>query len=382
MHSICLQNLADYYIVLATQQNDQSERLYREVTNIYELICSLSSLAIWQPVIDLTHLVANTFISFGVLEKIRRAYELAISASKEMKNQEQEADFLIKLAEMCCDQGDHSEAEALLNKGVKICKKLHYIERQADAEYLLARVASIQAEYEEADEKISNCIEIREQLDNQVGLAKAMYLRAEIIFRQGDSDRSEKICQESLAVQIEYRQTADCLATIRLLIEIALFQRQFDIAKGYCINSLERLNEEPNLELRANLYFSLATVHRYLNELDKALSYARKSLKLYEYMGNRAHISYLLYEQSVILSLQKKTSHALELGLSSLSIMTELQDDYSRVYCLQFVGDLFQQNHEQQSAVHHWQQGRLLAQEIHHPRIELLNERLGIINGA
>jgi hypothetical protein len=70
---------------------------------------------------------------------------------------------------------------------------------------------------------------------------------------------------------------------------------------------------------------------------------------------------------------------AITIGLESLKIMTELQDEYNRVMCLAHLGELYRRVGDTGEARHLWQEAEALALQIHHPELPEIQESLRLM---
>lgn len=330
--------------------------------------------------VSIINLVAQTkdaFIARGRYDLVRVLLDLAVNAAEELKQCLDLAEFLVSWGYVCSEQGDYHEAKQRLSAGIEKAKTLDDA-IVADGYFHLSRIAVDQADYEEASEFLGRCRKIREQLDDELGVARVGYFEAQIFLRVGNYDKGYELARAVYAIQKEFNAMPDLAETLRLLIDISTAQRNYERAWQYCTTLLDKVSCESYQDLQAEAYFCTATVCRYLKLLDQASTYAEQALAIFEFLGNRAFISYVTYELSVIAYNKGDLHTALQTSLTSLAKMKELHDSYSLVFCLQYIGDIYRDLNDAKRANDYWVQARELAVEIHHPRVTLLNERLGI----
>ncbi|MEZ4736701.1 MAG: NB-ARC domain-containing protein, partial [Caldilineaceae bacterium] len=337
-----------------------------EWENLMAGMATAHRLQAWPLVLDYAAVLTEPWFTRARYTQARQGYAWAVEAVAQTEATVT-AHYLVKWSYACAQQNDYAEAMTHLEQAIQLGKQRSEDGIVADAQHHLARIAVEHNQYERADELLTDCLALRVRLDDQVGIAKTMYQRAILFFRLGDYEQCSHLGQQALAIQKKAEKTLDILETLRLLTECALACQDHAQAASLAQRAMTLSQRSAYQTEFAEACFSLAVVHRRLNDLLTAWRYAEQSRQLFEQMGIRSFLSYALYEESKIKLLQQEYAQALALGQQSLAIMAALSDDFNRVYCLKHLGQIYQQVGNLTAAETVWCEAEQVAIAIHHP---------------
>lgn len=331
----------------------------------------------WQLTLEYARTFTEPWLAQARYTQAKQGYTWAIEAAQALEDLPLLTHYLIQLGFIWCELSDFGQASRTLQNALEVATLVRSDPLTAEAQYHLARIALEQGDYEACDAFLSDCQSIRETLQDERGLAKALHLRGILARRTGKYALAEQLGHEALQIQAAENDIPGLLGTYYLLIDCALATQKYELGKEYCQHSLRILDVHQRKAELAETYFSLAMLHRYTESPADAWRYIEHSRELAEHIGSRAFLSYIFYEQSRIKFQIGEVDQALHIGLTSLALMSELNDDFNRVVCLRFLGDLYNHKAAHNKAVELWQAGAQLALELHHPETHILRERLG-----
>lgn len=370
------QRLAAFYQQHCQQVAQTPGVLDPDFVNMLAILQAMYDQQRWRMTVDLTHALTPPWLARARYSEASQGYAWATTAAQRLEDRVAQAEFLLQWGFVSSEQGDFDEAQRHLTVGLQLAQTAQQPALLADAQFHLGRIAVERGDYEAADEYLTSCRTTREQLGEPLKVARAIHMRAMLLFRQGDGVAAERLCHEALAIQAEADDIPARLDTLRLLADIAIAARNDTEAEVYCCAALRLLETFDYPAGMAEIYFSYATVCRRLEQFDKAWEYAEAARTLFARMNNRAMLTYVLYEQSVIKKRIGDYPAALDIGLTSLHQMVDLGADFNRMYCLYHLGDLYQRLGRHSEAQQTWCEGETLARTLHHPVIEKFKERL------
>jgi tetratricopeptide (TPR) repeat protein/transcriptional regulator with XRE-family HTH domain len=367
--------VATYYLAFCRRHQHDHLQLESEAENVIAAMHALYDLQQWQAVVEFASLLTEHWVTRARYDYARRGHNWAIHALEALSAQNQSARHWIAWGYACAEQGDFAEAETHITHGLEVAQQVGDLQHSGDAQYHLGRLAIERSEHEAADEYLTQCEETRRQTGDQLGLARALHLRGLLLYRTGDYRQSRQYCEAALAIQ-EQQDIAGQLGTLSLLTDNALMERDHVQAEAYCKRSIELATQYNYQGELAEGYFHYAAVCHRLEQFDRAWTYAEQARKLFERLGSRAWLAYTLYELSMIKRIIGENPTAISIGLESLSIMAELQDEYNRVMCMMHLGELYRRSGDTDEARRLWQAAETLAVQIHHPELLEVQENL------
>ena len=374
--AVAAAQMAEYYLTFVRDHQSQAKLLEADFENIMTAMQATYQHQHWLIVQAFADTLAQPWLRHARYSAARHGYQWAITATQHTQDEQALALYFVRWAMVCTDQGDAAEAETHLLQALEFATRHQQPAVLADAQIHLARIYYERGEYEAAEQLITDCQTIRTTLNDQVGLAKAYHTRAILYYRQGSYTQAQQLCQAALTLQEEEEDHLGLLLSLRLLTDLAMAQKDLKQAQALGKQFIELATQFGYQSELAEAYYSMATVHRLLNELNKAWDYASAAARIFHTIGNRAFLSYVSYEQSRIKRLAGDEQAAIELGHHSLTLMTANADDYNRVYCLMHLGDLYQQSNARTTAYQYWEEAKTLALHLHHPLMTQIDERL------
>ncbi|MBP7963138.1 MAG: AAA family ATPase [Caldilineaceae bacterium] len=367
---------SDYYLAFCQMPTTDDRQLEHAMSNIMAAMTAAHQLGQGATVIEYALALAAPWLRCAWYDEARQGYALAVDSARPNNVPTTLATLFVNWGMVCSDQGDFAEAERHLTAAVELATTHALPASLADAQFHLIRIALERGDYEEVDELITACQQVRVALHDRVGLARVYHHRALLLYRNGEYRQAKQLGEEALAIQQTEQDTLGLLLTLRLLADVAISEKDFAVAKQHCQHALQLATPTTYRSELAETYYSLATIHRLLNEAEQAWRYAADAYHHFVQIGNRWFQAYTLYEQSKIKQLVGELPAALALGLKSLDLLSDLGDTYNRVNCLLQLGDLYRQFEQVSEAERLWGEGMTLAQSIHHPKIDEFHKRL------
>ncbi len=347
-----------------------------EWANVMAGMATAYRLEMWALVLDYAEVLTEPWLARALYSQARQGYTWAVEAAQRLNNATAVARYQTQLGFIWCELSDFAKALPSLQRALEAATQAQSEPLQADAQYHLARIALEQGAYEECDTLLSRCESIRATIQDKLGIAKTLHLRGILARRAGQYPLAQQLGQQALLIQAAENDIPGLLGTYYLLTDCALATHNYALSERYCQHSLRILENHPRKAELAETYFSLAMTYRYTESTQNAWAYIERSRELAEHIGSRAFLAYIFYEQSRIKFQMGEVEQALQVGLTSLTLMTELKDDFNRVVCLRFLGDLYEHSGEHAKAVELWQTSEQIAIDLRHPEIHLLRERL------
>ena len=370
------QRYAKCQLAFARHQQTDYAALDPEWANVMAGMATAQRLEMWEVVLDYAAVLTEPWLARALYSQARQGYTWAVEAAQRLNNPTAVARYQTQLGFIWCELSDFAQALPSLQRALEAATQAQSEPLQADAQYHLARIALEQGDYEECDTLLSRCASIRATSQDQVGIAKTLHLRGILARRTGQYALAQQLGHQALQIQSTENDIPGLLGTYYLLTDCALATHNYALSERYCQQSLRILENHPRKAELAETYFSLAMTYRYTESTQNAWVYIERSRELAEHIGSRAFLAYIFYEQSRIKFQMGEVEQAVQVGLTSLTLMTELKDDFNRVVCLRFLGDLYEHRGEHAKAIELWQTSEQIAIELRHPEIHVLRERL------
>ncbi len=370
---------AAYYLALFEGGQDKAQ-LELEYHNALLALQTLQERQVHSLVVRFALALTPTWLRLARYSDARRGLDWGLAAAKQVEEPVACARLQIDWGYICAEQGDSVEAEEHEQAGILFAQFAKNEALVSDAQLHLASLAIDRAEYEQADQLLTDCIAIRQKNGDVIGVARALQSRAKMLSRNGLYDDSNQLAKEILTQQESLSDVPGMFATLRLLVENKLAERQNQEAADYNNRFMSLALQHDFQAEVAEAYFCAANVSRRLKNIPQARAYAKDAYQRFERMGNRLFLASVLYEQSTIEYIDNFAQQAKLLGESALQLMESLKDDFNCVYCYLHLGDVETKLGHHDLARLRWQQGLELGVAIRHPAVKFLRSRLGIEN--
>lgn len=368
--------MAVYYQRFAQEHQTDYAALQPEWENMMAGMETAHMLQEWQLVLDYADALTEPWFTRARYSEAREGYLFAKESAKALCNDSMLAICLLRWGRACIEQNDAVEAIDLLNESISVYEKLQGINGIAEAQYYLARLNLEQGNYTAAEQLLSSSKRYREQLNDTTGVAAISHQQALLAYFQGDLAQSQLLCTSALATYESIGYEIGMVPTLRLLVDLALERGEYEQAEIYCRRALalcEKLNDRG--ELTAT-YYSLTVVSRLQGKLKNAEAYGQQALELSRQIGNRQFQALTLYELSKIHSSNEAFPIAVEVGVSSLNILREMQDNFNQVYVYRHLGVLHEKLGQNEQADNFWREGLSIAKKGNHPLAQDLHQRV------
>ena len=366
---VALMNWADYYLAIAEQHRTQPASIDGEMDNLMAVTETLHAHAEWLRVCRTVEALHPSWLANAHYTHARRCCRWAVEAARNLADDRRLAQSLVWLGFACGEQNDYAEAEIHLQQAAQVARQASDSTLLADALFHLARIAVERSDLESAEELLNECRQLQLSLHDERGLARTASQYGLLFYRQGDYRLAADHCQRALAIQEHLDDLPGLLATLRLLTDAALAQRQIEPAVAYAQRSLQLAAQHGLLAELAEAHFSLATAGRMARNLPDARDHAEQALAHFRRIGNRSFLAYSEYELSVILWQQGDHAGALAAANHALDLQWQIDDRYGLVTTLLHFGDLRLHAGAAGEACAAWREGAIMAQGIRYAGI-------------
>jgi tetratricopeptide (TPR) repeat protein len=161
---------------------------------------------------------------------------------------------------------------------------------------------------------------------------------------------------------------------LRLLTDLAIERKDHILAAAYSQQALQLCRDLGNRSEIAAVYYQLAVIARYQNQLATAREQAEQALSMFETMGDRGFTAVTYYELSHISALQLDYPIAKRHGLESVKLFQEVGQRFNLVYVLHHLGHLARDSGQPVEASGYWKNALAVAEAIDHPLIDSLRD--------
>ena len=330
----------------------------------------------WQLVLDYADTLTEPWLTRARYTQARQGYAWAVEAAEMMQEQETEVRLLCNWGNVCIEQSDHSDASAILDRGLRLAYQLEVDDSIANTQFAQARICIERADYPRAEQLLTNCKAVRGIIGDVVGSAAVTYWQGFIAYRHGQYAVAGKHCLDASHVQKQAKDQLGLLRTLRLQTDIAFKCEDFDNALHYGQQALSLAQTlQDHGEYAAALY-NLSKVYRRTGKLAQAEKSAEASRVLFQQMGSKLFYAFTLFELSRIRQAQGELKVAIDYAQQSIGQLRLLQDKFSLVTVLRILGDQQTQMDALDSARATWTEALAMAREQDHPDIHALQERL------
>jgi len=367
---------AKYELAFVTAVADDYKCLESEWENVMAGLRVAADLECWGVVLDYADVLAVPWLHTSQHRRARSAYPMVCKAAESINDQHALAVNLSRWAGICIEQGDFDEAQKMLEISLSLADLMEAPTIISVASYNLARVFLERGRYGEATTYLNICLDICEQLDNSDERILARHLLAQIAYRQGDFDSAEVICLEALAVHDAHPVPLGAVRVLRLLMDIAIERQQPELALSVAEQATSIAQTAQLQDDLAEIRYGTAVAYRIAGRYALALHLARKVAEVSELTGKISFNILALHEQSVVMKLQAQYDEALVAAQQCLALFVEGEESFNHVICLLNMGEIQESLGSIQEAQATYRRALEMAEEIGHPRTQILKERL------
>lgn len=368
--------MAVYYQHFAQDHQTDYAALQLEWENMMAGMETAHMLQEWQLVLDYADALTESWLTRSRHTDARQGHVWAREAAIALANKQSLATCLLRLGQVYIEQDEYNEAEAVLLTCRGICEEIDNQVDLAKVNYLLGRSSVEQGNYKNAELMLMASKRRYEELNDTLNLAATYYQQGLMLYKQGNFADAYHLCEQALKMQNEIGEKLGSLPTLRLLADIALEQEDYVTAEGYCNRALVLCEELQNRGELGAVYYILAVISRLQGKYLLGKEFAEKGLPLFQLVGFRKFEAVTLYELSRNYAGVEAYANALTLGVRSLEILREIDDQFNVIYVLWHLGKLYENMKENQQAEIHWHEALRIAELQKHPLIAELRQQL------
>ena len=368
--------MAQYYERFVREHCEQDDRLELQWENISAAMHVAASLHQWPLLLTFGRWLTAYWFRQARYTQARQGYQLMYIAATALSDQPGQAFALLKWGWACLEQDEYGEAAQHLEESLRLFDLQGDDHGGAEAHYGLARMALERAHYTDAHQHIAQYLPICERLQDAVGMARAYYQQAYLAYHVGDLQLTRTLYEQAYDIQLRQKGNPDILPTIRLIVDVAIEQREYATAEEYCRQALVIAQQLQNRAEIAAIYYSMTVVARMQQRLVLALDYSSSAQEFFEKMGDRGFLALILYEQSRIQYLLGELSLAQSAAEHSAALFRLLENSFNLVYALNHLGRIHKELGRVAEARTTWQEAVAIAAPLAHPLLGELRQRL------
>jgi tetratricopeptide (TPR) repeat protein len=223
------------------------------------------------------------------------------------------ARILNRSSQALMNLGNHQASRAAAEESIQLARESNDIFTLVDALGSLGHCALYAGDPEAAIEAANEGIEIGERLDNERGLIWTLDAMTHIYHLKGDADEAYKYFTRIDAILKKAGIPTDPVYKGGFLIEQAFKRGDMDQAEENMESILEIIIERRDNYMLATIQSMFAHALRGNGNLDKALFYYRKTIRMWQERGHRAAVAHQLECFGFIAMAQERTARALKL---------------------------------------------------------------------
>ena len=281
----------------------------------------------------LTYRMSTALLLQGISKSFVNNYEEALhyySRCLEFRitsgNQEGIASVLNNMGLVYFEQGDHSNALKYYLKSLKIEENLKNEKGIANSLNNIGLIYKEEGDYNTALKNYNRSLKIQIKLKNQMGESHALVNIGVVYLNQGNFEDALSSFEQALMANEGYEENLN--AKINYNIGSIQFDLgHYDTALGYINKALKtqvklnnRLNESNSLNLIAQINFKQ-------NSTLKAISFARRALKIAQEIGAKEEIQDAAKGLSEYYKAINRPSEALDMLILSMETKDEIQSE-------------------------------------------------------
>jgi predicted ATPase/DNA-binding SARP family transcriptional activator/uncharacterized protein HemY len=235
--------------------------------------------------------------------------------------------------------GRHHEAQAALERGMKITERTGSQVEQAFCLLNLAEVNRSQGRYKETVQLAQQSLDLCRQLDDPCGVARALHTLGAVYHRIGRVDQAETLLEECLVISQACDHQRLAMTALNGLGDIAAHRGAYgeaQLAFEACLALSREIDDQFNAAMHLN---NLGTVVHVLGQYSEAQSYYQESLDICHRIGDRNGQAIALSNLGEIAHTQGKYRKALAYYEEALAIGRAIDDQRSVLVCLNNLGE-------------------------------------------
>jgi tetratricopeptide (TPR) repeat protein/transcriptional regulator with XRE-family HTH domain len=368
--------LVEHYLDFARRHQTAYALLEPEWENVAAAMETAHRLGQWRAVLDYADALTEPWFTRARYTQARRGYAFARDAAIHLGDRHALAATCCTWARADIEQCDYAEARELLQKSLQIYTELGMPPGVADAQLQLGRLALERADFNEARKFLVQSRHINEELGRIQPAAEALYLEADIPFYAGEYAEAERLGRMALALQRVTNDGVGCIRSLGLLADIALKRGAAAAAAHHCGEALSLCDHLQEQAEQAVIRYILAEAHRVQGDLTLARHEIQHSIELFAHMGDRSMRAKALWRASLVEMDLGNCAIALQQAQQSRDLLHDLGNQWSLVFTLLQLGDVYQRLEDPDQAHGHWQEALTLAEQLEHPLAQDARQRL------
>jgi DNA-binding SARP family transcriptional activator/predicted ATPase/tetratricopeptide (TPR) repeat protein len=374
--------MADYYCAFTAQHQTDYPVLEREWLNIHAGFAAAYAREWWPLCIDYARFLRDLWCDRGRYSEAREGFNWALRAAEALRDRPQQADILRCWGEACIEQNDYAEARDHLLHSQRLCQRIKDPGGEAAVLALLGRIAIQQEQLDDAHDLLTESCRLYAQVDDTAGLAYAQYLSAEIPFYRGDLAAAKQQAAGALLRQEAVNDHTGCVRTLNLLLNIAVWEGDYQQAIHYGETALHLCDLREELADRAMTLQDLAGAYSRDNQLQKALDTITEGVDLLRRIGDRLMLVQALRQQGQIYRRLQDYGQAQAVFDRGLALSQELDHKGEQGYMLASMGGLYADQGHVVQALEVWHAARALLAQSDYPPAPGLDDRIAQYSGA
>ncbi|MCX7088945.1 MAG: tetratricopeptide repeat protein [Methylococcales bacterium] len=270
----------------------------------------------------------------------------------------------------------YNEAHALYEELLPIQRELKDKKSEGVTLNNISQIYAAKGDYDTALRYLSDSLKIDHELGDKQGEGATLNNISQIYAAKGDYDTALRYLTDSLKIDHELGDKAGEGATLNNLATIAHAKGDYDTALRYLTDSLkirqdigDKAGEGATLNNISQIYkvrgdYDTSQIYDAKGDYDTALRYLTDSLKIRQYIGDKAGEGATLNNISSIYNAKGDYDTALRYLTDSLKIQQDIGDKSGECATLFNIGHIHWQANEQQQAKEKWLQVYQIAKQI------------------
>jgi len=371
------QRMADYYLRYSHDHRHEFKTLEPEWSNFLSAIQIAHQQERWPIVIKFTETLNDAWFTRARFTDARQALALAQQAGLAIGDDTTTARALCDLGRACVEQAAYDEAILHLQRSLQLYTQQQNAKGIADTQFLLGWIAFEKGDMEQSRQLLSECQQLRSQLNDAAGIALAQHNLARIAFSEGQYQ--EAIRLDKLALEQEANLDQKTLSQVLCYLSFSyVCLNNLELAQSYCDRALVVANTMQDLGEIAVAQHANADLAIRKGDFETARKSAQQSLQILAVIGDRKAQANVIFGQCYCEKVAGQYPIALQHGQKSATLYRELGDRWSLVRPLLYIGDIYNAMEQVEFAQSSWHEALNIANEVNHPLVDLLKQRLNM----
>lgn len=374
--------LVDYYVAFVQAYRDTAhvgfEAFNNEWTNLLASIRLAHEHQNWESVIAIVDALIEAWDVRSRYVEALAGHAFAVEAASKLSRRPMLLRSLRWQGRMLLEQGQYAEANRLYDHALALALDEEDEKEIAWVYHDQAWQAMEQSRGDDADRLLAMSIDILEEYGHHDELPPILLLLARRCVDRGDLDQAERAAERA-RVQLEKSGTSlhDLANAYRWLSDIALRRENWS-------RSHEFLDKALHISSSINDEFTIAACHYTLARLyclsgekyEEGLEFAQRAYQAFTRLGVRKSIAQTLYWLGILHWKLAALDQARKSLQDSFLLIVALGDKIPAVNIELGLGDVCAALKDDISACEHWRHAFASAQELRHPLLNDLEERL------